>query len=288
MNVALDFSGRVETVQKPLETVGHTITSIQAADVLITDSLRKNPLLRVQTDIPIYYRPRSDVLKLYRRYKLGYLRGRGNALVALRFVDGVIAPDPLVAAKLRQVSAAPVRTIPLPKDVRDYPIEADATPLTQLLTLTNFDYRRKIDPLVSWCDPVNEWCEENNAIWCVAGDGEYTGRFCSQIAEYDNILYVGYVDPLDWLAESSVLLHPSELDIQYPNAILEGMASGLPVITNDYAPFTEGRTATAYSNDDLKQLLTHYHDHVDETGREYVAQKHSPETIGETYSQVIA
>jgi len=135
MNVALDFSGRVETVQKPLETVGHTITSIQAADVLITDSLRKNPLLRVQTDIPIYYRPRSDVLKLYRRYKLGYLRGRGNALVALRFVDGVIAPDPLVAAKLRQVSAAPVRpsanrvpltALPMPAPINAPPVTSPA------------------------------------------------------------------------------------------------------------------------------------------------------------------
>lgn len=277
MRVTVTFSGREASITEPIETAGGTVTDTNP-DVLVTDDPPRD-----RANVPVVYRPRTDILRYYQSRRFGRLRGFFRILRSSAYLDGIAAPDPIVARKLRTITSVPVRTIPLAKDPTDWIVNHDTGHMTQLLTLTNLDYRRKTDPLIERLPQVNQWCENHGGKWAIAGQGKYSKRLQEATEGYSHVDWIGYVAPNPWLESSDILVHFSELDIQHPNAILEGFCSGLPVITNNYIPFTEAKRIEATGN--VRKTLSKYADESrrKQTGtdnRQYVEYNHSPEDIG--------
>jgi len=109
--------------------------------------------------------------------------------------------------------------------------------------------------------------------------------------------YGGYIDvPQGQLSWANIMLHPSDLDGQ-PNAVLEGMASGLPVVTTDFIAFEEwqrnGAPILPLSNPgavrDELNLLLHpaTRELIGKSGREFAAENHTPEVIGQQYERFL-
>jgi glycosyltransferase involved in cell wall biosynthesis len=83
------------------------------------------------------------------------------------------------------------------------------------------------------------------------------------------------------------MVHHSRLDV-LPNAVLEGMAARLPVITNDHVAFVQSAAPVdvTRSHAALRQRLERYRDPalrrpVGERGHDYVARQHAPARIGQ-------
>jgi GalNAc-alpha-(1->4)-GalNAc-alpha-(1->3)-diNAcBac-PP-undecaprenol alpha-1,4-N-acetyl-D-galactosaminyltransferase len=71
---------------------------------------------------------------------------------------------------------------------------------------------------------------------CLIGDGPERSalvRLCSELKLEQQVEFVGEVREVDgWLASASLLVHPSRRE-GFPNAVLEAMGMGLPVICAD-------------------------------------------------------
>jgi len=133
--------------------------------------------------------------------------------------------------------------------------------------------------------------------WRVYGDGDQAMALREGLYAYDHVQYAGYTDaPKDELAWANLMLHPSDLDGQ-PNAVLEGLASGLPVVTTDFIAFEEwkGKGAPlriARGTTSLRMVLNRLRKpsnrqaHADE-GIQFAAEHHTPERIGQQYEQFL-
>jgi len=78
------------------------------------------------------------------------------------------------------------------------------------------------------------------------------------------------------------------MDIQMPNAILEGVASNLPVVTTDFEPFVTNPAVAPVSTAELPATLADLRDadrreRLAADAREYVSRKHHPHRIGHKY-----
>ncbi|MGK7295656.1 MAG: glycosyltransferase [Candidatus Wenzhouxiangella sp. M2_3B_020] len=276
---------------KPLAAVDIKVVEPAEADVVITDTLRRRYPV-VWNDSPICFRPRTHYLRYWQQHRLGGLRGRLNLMFGTRNCARVLAPDPATATRLDAHSRAPVDTVALPKPVDGYPVRDHTGEALHLLTLTNLDYRQKLDPILDALDAVEAWCDATNSIWSIAGDGTHADVLAAELRSgYPDIEYVGYVDAPAWLKRADALIHVSELDIQAPNAVLEAMASGLPVVTNDYPPFAASPTLSA-PVDALDSVLSGLQcpdtrARIGAQNREYVANQHDPAAIGEQYRDAL-
>ncbi len=288
MSVYLDFSGRSETVGKPLATVGvDVVDNPEQAEVIITDGLDN-----WTTSKPVYYRPRTNIVQFYNRRRFGRLRLIGR-LLTTQF-DGIIAPDTTTKRALGRYTTTHIDVIELPKKVTNWPTREHTNGITQMLTLSNFDYPEKTEPIIEYMPVMNDGvCEKLNARWVIAGDGTYSDRVKDHTRQYDRVEYVGFTDPEPYLQQSDVLLHLSTWDIQLPNAILEGMASKLPVVTTDYEPFKESGYLRDVPNESgLFETVVDLNDpekreRIGRANAEYVAQYHNYKTIGQQYKKYL-
>jgi glycosyltransferase involved in cell wall biosynthesis len=158
-----------------------------------------------------------------------------------------------------------------------------------IITLTNANYWRKVRPIIGYAPIVDEWLDRNGGHWHVCGKGEHADRISYALEDLQHVTYEGHVDAKEWIADMDIMFHPSNLDGQ-PNSILEGMASRLPVITNDFEEFTRfnGPLYVVDGAIELKEALEKFkrfeaRENWGQKGIDYVREYHSPEAIGEQY-----
>lgn len=290
MNVALDFSGREWTVAEPLAAAGITVVKDrQDADAVVTDTAAALPAFG--RDRPWLYRPRGNYWTLD---EVGALRRRVHGLTRLAWYDSIVAPGPHVAGYARRhTRQRRVATVGLPIDADDWPTVEHTDAELRCLTLTNFDYRRKVAPLVEYAPVVASVLEETGGRWFIAGDGEHREWVREQVRQYDGVSVVDYVDAKDACRRANVMLHLSGQDIARPNAMLEGMASNLPVVVNGFEGFERvGEVLRAGDAGELAEMLLllanpDARERTAAVGREYVRERHAPERIGERWRAVL-
>lgn len=270
----------------PDDRSGYDILLVDNADRALGGEVLRRPL----TDGRLVYRMRGDVfheLKLWEmpRYKKWLAR---NAV--LPNVGGCVAVTDWMAEKFRRrTGVSPVGAAGLPKRVDDWPAVDHTWEDLRLTTLTNANYLKKIQAIIDWAPHVDRVLAETGGWWAVCGDGKYAGHLREALVEYEHVKMLGYVDAAAQLGKSNGMVHLSYLDGQ-PNSILEGMASGLPVLTNDFRAFRrfDGPIQVCSGADELGERLRDLTDPDERarwgaSGREYVREHHTRAAIGEQY-----
>lgn len=275
------------TVTDPLESVGVEVTHELGNSDVILCGRRRATLLKHRK--PVYYRIRGDLWterETTRRTKL-------LDAISWRLFDGVIAPGPHLAKIVEHHTPFDlIPVVPLPVDPTAWPTTSHTGREVRLLTLTNADYMEKVEPLTARMQAIERWCEEHNGEWCIAGDGKHMTKLARAASNYAHVRYIGYVDPETWLDRANVLLHFSEMDTAAPNAILEGMASDLPVVTNDFCAFESVPTLSTATEWELRTMLdklsdSSYRNERAQIQREYIRKHHLPKVVGEQLRGVL-
>lgn len=304
MNVILSGENRLEKIKKPLETVGvdcytSTKDSPDRIDAVICDvpgtTIIRNFWLKKKLDCPLIYRMRGNYWQEIRNAPFERVRVEVANRMLFQLCDGVCVPDEYIKEEfLKKVSyIGTVSVVGVPKQVEDYPNVSHEDEEYTFITLTNFNYREKVDPIYDYIDAVNEFLDDEQGHWYVAGDGKYSNRFEEYVSEYDHVSYQGFIDPHKYLPKTSVMLHISGFDIGSPNAILEGLASGLPVVTNDFPPFQENPSVQVSSPRELVETLDELcgdpekRREIGRQGRDHVRRVHSNKAIGENFLKCI-
>jgi len=290
MRVALHFqSDRHATIQDPLEAVG-VETALNPDEFGECDAvICGSPGLlsdHWRFDGPVVYRLRGNLWE-ERGGHLAKPRSWLKDKLFSRLCDGVLTPDSRLDTLLRRrTHVTDTAVVGLPIDRAEWPTVAHTDQAIRAVTLTNFDYEEKIRPLFSYTRTADRWLAEHGGRWVVCGDGEHAEAFAGHAAELDHVEYRGFQPAREVLADANVMIHPSNMDIQMPNAVLEGMASNLPVLVSDTEPFAGQNAALAVSRGDLPDALAAMADPAERRwcaghGWDYLKQHHTHERIGE-------
>ena len=265
-------------------------------DIIVFDKPGRElvaPLLRSRlSETKVVYRMRGDFYREYRFEGLSYPKRWAAINAILPQLDGALAVNRTLADLIRTRSRVdPVGVAGLSLDADAWPTARHTTEDLRCLTLTNALYLPKIQPIIEWAPVVDAVLKTHGGVWRIGGRGVYADRLREALAPYPRVRFEGYVDAKRALAESNCLLHPSNLD-GLPNSILEAMATGLPVITNDFPSFVEIGWPVAVARDDgeLRAMLSRalnptWRAARGEAGRQRVREEHSHEAVGREYER---
>lgn len=298
ITVALCYPGnRADRMLLPLQTTNLDLTvspeDPYASDIVMLDNPDKDiiwPVLKSRhRDCKVLYRIRGDMLRAYRelnhtsiKYKL--------AKAMIGRVDGAVSIEPVLGRKfLHATGVSPVGLATLAKRPEKWPTVEHTSHQLRAITLTNANYLGKIQPLIDYADLVNRVLLRVGGRWDIYGRGRYSDYLADHLGRYSQVRYRGYTDdPKARLEESNLMLHLSTFD-SLPNAIVEGMASGLPVITNPYDVFSAyGDPLIVRSRLTLEGTLEDatdpaWRDDHAARGLAHVRSEHSPERVGQQY-----
>ncbi|WP_200531943.1 glycosyltransferase [Halorubrum sp. LN27] len=245
VSVAVVYPGnRVEKVAVPLQASRMDVAidppNPSDYDILLVDNADRDLGVEVLKkpfhDATLVYRMRGDVFRELDLWDMHPLKKWAAKRVVLQHVDATLAVSPGCATQFAARTGVPTGVAGLVKDPTEWPTTVHADNELRIATLTNFDYQLKIAPILEWAPVVEEVLSESGGYWRVCGDGEYSDIAEEALAEYDHVEFAGYVDPNAELNDSNCMIHASRLDA-LPNAMLEGLASELPVITTDFHEF---------------------------------------------------
>jgi hypothetical protein len=283
---------RTSELADPLSAVGADYTvnpqDVTEFDVVVCDTPDREMLkavARCRLDgTPVVFRQRGDPFWgidewLDSRVKKAVL------FQMLRSVDGCLAIAPHQASKYARKTGVSTDLTTLPKDVSQWPDASHSGRELQLVTLTNATYPEKYRPLLEIAPIVDDVLESGTwriGSWCDKNGDEIRGA----LEQYDNIEYGIGLDAATETARANVMLHFSRLDA-LSNAILEGMASRLPVVTNDFVAFTQlsAPTVTAADKETLRTVLESLRDPAQrqalgDRGHAYIEREHNPTLVG--------
>lgn len=299
ISVAIAYPGnRVDKLITPLKTTDLDLRIGPKrpfkSDIVLLDNADRDMILPVLKkrlfDAKVLYRMRGNVYVEMKRWHMNPFMEYA-AYWTLSQADGCIAITPHMASEAERLSNFDYTGVAgLAKRANEWPDISHSRDTIHAITLTNIDYKAKIEPLVRYANVVSKHFKESGGKWHIYGEGIHENWLAKAIESYDNIEYRGYTEtPKETIQEYNTLFHFSDLDA-LPNAILEGFTSNLPVITNDFIAFTESSAPNLIFNDSytLKGHLEdlenpRYRSDIGCIGRQYVKENHSPERIGRQF-----
>lgn len=152
---------------------------------------------------------------------------------AIRQAQIVTVPSQYLRQRVPALAAANV--IPNAVDLQRFHVHQPSShgPV-RFVMVTNFWYADKVAGVKTVIDCFRRAVEENDlpAVLTIAG----TGKYLEDVRTYGGqtkapITFAGWVDTKSILEQSDVFLYYSFHD-NMPNAVLEAMASGLPIVTS--------------------------------------------------------
>jgi hypothetical protein len=287
---------RTDRLTDPLAAVDGTWTvnpsDPTAHDVIVCDTPDRDMLravARCRLDgTPVLFRQRGDPFWGIDEWLDSRVK---KAVLArmLRAVDGCLAIAPHQASKFARKTGVPVDLVTLPKAVDEWPDSIHKDTELRVLTLTNCVYPDKIAPLAEIAPVVDDVLADAGGTWRIGSWSEgHDDWLREQLANYDHIEFGLRLDAHDELEWANAMLHHSRLDV-LPNAILEGLASRLPVLTNAHVAFRQSPAPLTITRTDeaLREALTRFREPAHrraagERGYEYVARNHAPADVGES------
>jgi len=267
-----------------------------AHDIVIADNadtdLGKEVLKYKSHDAQLIYRMRGDIFHELDLWDMNPLKKWVARNIVLPAVDGALCITDRLAQKYQtQTNVSPVGVAGLAKIPSQWPTVNHTNTELQIVTLTNCNYWQKVKPTLDWVGVVDNLLADTGGEWKICGNGKYTHRVMKVLSDYENVTYGGYVDPHKTLANANLMIHATGLDA-FPNSVLEGMASNLPVVTNDWVEFEayDGPITVAKSETQLKEILRSYQAPEKRladgrANREHIKTNHTPEVIGNQYER---
>lgn len=287
---------RTDKLLGPLATTGASVVvdpqSLRRHDAIICDTPDRRMFRAVATKrlhgTPVIFRMRGDPFTGLDQW-IDSRAKRWLSRSMLGWVDGCLAMAGHQARTFERHTAIEPSVVGLPKRVEEWPDASHSDHELRILSLTNATYPEKVDPLIEVMPDVSEVLASVGGCWRIGSwrdDTDHADRLRESAKPYDRIAYGGRLDAHDALGWANVMLHRSRLDAQ-PNAVLEGLASGLPVVTNDYAAFRNTpapllvRDGLAITASTLANLAdAGQRREYGARGPAYVREHHRPERIG--------
>jgi glycosyltransferase involved in cell wall biosynthesis len=293
----IEQSERSENLINPLKASAMDVTidpsDPYSRDIVIVDTpdreMAKEVLKKPFHSSKLVFRMRGDPFFGIDEWINSKLKEWLALNVVIPGVDGCITITPAHADLFERETGVPAGVAELPAYPDRWPNTDHTDSELRILTLTNPVYKPKIQPLIDAAPVVNDVLADVGGHWRIGGRGNYEDLLDVKTREYDHVSFDGYLDAYEALDWANCMVHYSNLD-GWPNAILEGMSSQLPVLTNDHHAFTDKhRPNTVCRNHDaLASELRRYTDperrqsHGD-VGEQYVRDEHSDEQIATEY-----
>lgn len=153
-----------------------------------------------------------------------------SARLTLASADAVLPITPAVERDLLRVWCAAAASHVVPIASPEASTSRRPGP-RRLLTVTNFAFWAKVEPLkraVPMLVPVLESCD---ASWDIVGGGAHLARIRDSVAAHPRVRWLGQRPAAQFYREGPVLAYFSGLD-GLPNVLLEGAAAGLAMVVN--------------------------------------------------------
>jgi len=293
----IEQSGRSDNLIHPLKATDMEITvdpdDPYSRDIVILDTpdreMAYEVLKKPLHDAKVVFRMRGDPYFGIDEWIDSKLKEWLAKNVVMPGVDGCITITPYHAELFEGKTGVTSAVAQLPIDPSKWPETTHTDTELRIVSLTNCMYWPKIRPLIRAAPVVNAALDDIGGHWRIGGDGNYENELREMVAKYEHITYDGYLDANEELQWANCMIHLSNLD-GWPNAILEGMSSHLPVVTNDHHAFTDKDrpNIVTQSDDTLRVALQNlsdpdYRQEIGNTGEHYVKQQHNPELLGQDY-----
>jgi glycosyltransferase involved in cell wall biosynthesis len=185
------------------------------------------------------------------RYYRGALGFRATCFM-LKRVDGIIAVSRHLVEAIRPLAGDKARFCVSPPIVLCNVVKAekpaDDPGLFRLCTVTNLNYREKVEGVIFTIKALVECCQllegDREIVFEIVGGGGYLDYLKREIEntpmpENLTILVHGYQKQVaEYYARADVFSYNSTLD-SHPLVLVEATANGLPIVLNDWGPFPE-------------------------------------------------
>ncbi len=167
------------------------------------------------------------------RDRLAGVLNRWSSSRILRRADLLLPLTPALHHTLvERLGERPCRVVPIPftEPQPGEPAAAGGGPRF-LLTVTNFRFRAKVEPLLAAGRCLAPLLDELGLEWRILGDGPWLGAVREQLSPWDRIRLCGFREAAPWYRGAALFVYPSGLD-GLPNAVLEAALHRLPIVVN--------------------------------------------------------
>lgn len=176
---------------------------------------------------PIILTVKGDITIEKNRWKLPYY-------LAIRTADAITTPSRYLQEKLDLDRALVIPNAVIADRYRV--VHHSKKDRLNIITITNFEFKDKSKGVLDIINIINDIQHEINIpiSYFIAGGGAYLEYVKNNLPDTRfDITFTGFIsDTRPLLEKGDVFLYYSVHD-NFPNTILEAMASGIPVITND-------------------------------------------------------
>lgn len=169
-----------------------------------------------------------------------------------------------------------------------------------ILSVSNLTFKKKTEGIIDIIPVIDEIISQYNTIeYCITGRGPFSYMVVNAlktVTNKDKIHFVGFKKDIETLySQADIFIHYSHLDA-YPTAVLEAMASGLPVIATRKGGIVEQvKETTGFLVDDttvektLKTLIENesLRKTMGEMGRSFVKESLNLSRIAQQYKKEI-
>lgn len=195
-----------------------------------------------------------------------------------------------------------IRVLQFPIDSHIFYPGIEEKECISLLSITNFSFRAKFTELIRVLPEIDGVLSRHTSVhYTIIGSGKFFHEFEEAIRTMENadrVHYLGYqADIPRFFRESDIFLHFSRLD-GFPGAVVEAMASGLPVVANRYDAMIEqiDHGVTGFLIDDesslgdvLELLITHeeIRKEIGNSGRAHIMEHYNLDIIAGQFKKEI-
>ena len=180
------------------------------------------------------------VLTIKADYTIESLVNRPLYKMSIKRADAITTPSRFIKEKLGLDDVIIIPNAVFPEKFSTAIHEEKDT--LNIITVTNFNFPKKAEGIFNIINTLQEIQKSSSKDinYTVVGAGTYLEKIKRHVKNGDlKINFVGFVqEPKKLMENSDIFLYYSNHD-NFPNVILEAMASGLPVITNNIGAVPE-------------------------------------------------
>ena len=191
----------------------------------------------IHSTVPVPIRWKPMIVTVQGDYTLELNVWRRFYPGTIRRADIVTTPSQRLKQKLGLEDAVVIPNAVFPEGFT--PVKHEHKDKLNLITVANFYFPSKAKGLLNIVDILSR-IQSHRFEYTVVGAGTYLEAIQQQaVRSKVRTCFMGFLpDPRTELAISDIFLYYSHLDV-FPVAILEAMASGLPVVTNNVGAVSE-------------------------------------------------
>lgn len=190
----------------------------------------------IHTGLPLSYRlwRKPVVLTIKGDYSIEKRKWRHLYPIAIKKADIVTTPSQFLKQRLNLDDAVVIPNAIFPERFR--PAKHSEKNVINLVTITKFYFKDKAEGVLNILNILSEVKKstDKEINYTIVGGGHYLEQIKEKTRGYNmKVKFTGFLDnPKEVLEASDIFVYYSIHD-NFPNAILEAMASGLPVVTNN-------------------------------------------------------